>query len=108
MKPAFYGIFVKNKLFCLLLFCFFTGLTFLLYYSSIGNFYVLDDFTFLKVSSEGWLTDNMHFFPVPLKIYRILYQIFGLTPSPVRIFNYTINALVCVLVYKFSSVKVLE
>jgi hypothetical protein len=102
MKPPHPVLITKNKFFGPVLFVFFAALTFLLYYSSINNFYVLDDFIFLKAVSEGWLTDTLHFFPVPLKIYRILYDVFGLTPAPVRVFNYIVNAAVCLTVYKFS------
>lgn len=86
----------------LYLFVFFSVLTFILYYSSLNNFYVLDDFTMLRAASEGALFANFHFFPLPLLIYRLVYLLFGQTPVPLRIISYIINALMCVVVFRFS------
>jgi protein O-mannosyl-transferase len=101
MRPqaAFYK---QNGLFNIYLFLFFAALTFALYFNSISNFYVLDDFVRLKAASEGALSENFHFFPLPLLVYRILYLLFGISPAPLRIFNYLLNALMCVLVFRFS------
>ena len=92
----------KNSFFYIYLFGFFILLTFLLYFPSLNNFFVLDDFIRLKAISAGSMSENFHFFPVPLIIYRIIYLIFGLNPVPVRILNIIINSLVCVLVYNLS------
>src|SRR5438034_5395609 len=92
----------QNKLFNIYLFFFFALITLILYSESINNFFVLDDFIFLKAASQGSLSANFHFFPVPLIIYRIFYLIWGLTPVPIRIFNILINSINCVLVYKLS------
>lgn len=85
------------------LFIFFSLVTFVLYYTSINNFYVLDDFVRLSAVSKGSLSENFHFFPVPLLLYRAVYLIFGESPVPLRIINYLLNAVMCVLVFRFSS-----
>ena len=92
----------RKKLSGFYLFCFFTFLTFLLYYQSLNNFFVLDDFIRLKVIAGGSMSENFHFIPVPLIIYRILYLIFGLDPVPLRVLNYFINALTCLIIFKLS------
>lgn len=97
----------QNKFFSLFLFCFFLLLTFILYFQSIHNFFVLDDFIFLKAATQHSLSANFHFFPIPLLSYRIIYMIFGLNPAPVRLFSFVLNALVCLFVYKLSY-KVFE
>ncbi|MCI0449231.1 MAG: hypothetical protein L0Y79_05500 [Chlorobi bacterium] len=85
-----------------LLFSFYLIITFLLYASSLSNYFVLDDFVRLKAASEGSLSENFHFFPVPLLVYRIFYLIFGLNPVPVRILHIIINSVVCFFVFKLS------
>ncbi|MBZ0204505.1 MAG: hypothetical protein K8I03_15945 [Ignavibacteria bacterium] len=93
---------IRNKLVNLYLFAFFAGLTFILYYTSLNNFYVLDDFSGLRAASEGSLFVNFHFIPVPLLAYRILYLLFGESPIPVRVLSYLLNALMCVGMFRFS------
>src|SRR5438552_8554879 len=92
----------KKRLFEFYLFCLFALLTFILYFPSINNFFVTDDFIILKGVSDGSLTDTLHFFPIPMIAYRILFLIFGMNPAPARILMFFLNALVCVFVYKFS------
>src|SRR5689334_1866283 len=92
----------ENKLAGLYLFIFFSVVTFVLYFTSINNFYVLDDFVRLKAAATGSLSENFHFFPVPLLAYRVLYLVFGESPAPLRIVNYLLNAAMSVLVFRFS------
>jgi|GEM_PF-3464989 len=92
----------QNKFFNIYLFCFFTLLTFLFYSQSLNNFFVLDDFIRLKAISHGAFSENFHFSPFHLLVYRIIYYFFGFNPVPVRILNIIINSLICVLVYKLS------
>jgi hypothetical protein len=94
----------QEKLFDFYLFLFFSAVTFVLYYNSLNNFYVLDDFVRLKAASEGSLSENFHFFPLPLLAYRVLYLLFGISPVPLRILNYFLNALMCVIVFRFSYI----
>ncbi len=92
----------KKKFYNVYLFFFFLIISFSLYFRSLNNFFVLDDFTFIKASSAGSLAANFHFFPIPLLIYRIVYLIFGLNPVPVRCLNLVLNASVCVVVCNLS------
>ena len=54
----------QRKLFWFLLFGIFAVLTFVFYHSSLGNFYVLDDFVRLRVVTEGNLHENFHFISI--------------------------------------------
>src|SRR5690349_7479734 len=100
---TFLTAFSQKKLFNLYLFLFFAALTFALFYRSLNNFYVLDDFVRLKAASDGSLSENFHFFPLPLLAYRFIYLVFGMEPIPLRILNYSLNAVMCVLIFLFSS-----
>lgn len=92
----------NSKLFSFYLFIFFSTVTMIFYFSSLNNFYVLDDFVRLRVASEGALSENFHFFPIPLLTYRIIYLLFGAAPVPLRVLNYLLNGLMCVMVFKFA------
>jgi len=92
----------QRKLFWFLLFGIFAVLTFVFYHSSLGNFYVLDDFVRLRVVTEGNLHENFHFIPVPLFLYRLLYLLFGASPVPLRILHLLLNVVMCLSVFRFS------
>ncbi len=94
----------QKTLFNLYLLVFFSAITFILYYNSLNNFFVLDDFGKLSAISQGLLAENFHFFPLPQLTYRVLYSFFGMNPVPMRILNFILNALTCVIVFRFSSV----
>ena len=84
-----------------------------LFYTSLSNFFLADDFWYLlKISKRSWsfaLTQYFsHFDPVPVFFNKLIFSIWGLNPIPYRLLLISLHAAVCAasfaLSYKIFSV----
>lgn len=72
----------------------------LLYYKSIGNYFLNDDFHLLYYSDLFVSSIHpFHFRPVRTLIYKLLYTVSGLNPVPYMVFNLILHILTCLAVF---------
>lgn len=100
--------FFKTKLFPIILFVFYFIISSSLFFRSLDNYFVADDFIILLTVSKNTLLSifshmNFHFTPIPIFFYKIIYNIWDLNPIPYKIFLIFINSLNCVLVFSISK-----
>lgn len=78
-----------------------------LFYTSLSNFFLADDFWYLlKISKRSWafaLTQYFsHFDPVPVFFNKLIYSIWGLNPLPYRVLLLLVHATVCTVSFALS------
>ena len=92
----------------LVLFVIFSSVTFILFYSSLNNFFLADDFWYLlKISKRSWLFSltqfYSHFDPLPVLLNKVIYSVWDFSPVPYRALLFIGHAISCVVVYKISA-----
>lgn len=103
------GKYFKTNNFLIPLFIFFFSVTFVLFYSSLNNYFLADDYWYLlKISKRSWLFAltqfYSHFDPLPILINKIIFAIWKFSPMPYRLLLFLAHSVFCVLVY-VTSIK---
>lgn len=78
-----------------------------LFYTSLNNFFLADDFWYLlKISKRSWtfaLTQYFsHFDPVPVFFNKLIFSFWGLNPLPYRLLLVFIHSAVCAVSFALS------